>query len=822
VLRQLTRSLFHRAGSSTLIILMLAFAIGANTAIYSVAKAVIFAPLPFPRPDRLALIFESEGGRFTPGVPMISVRPGTFQDWHDQSQSFESMAAVQNMRATIMDADRASVTDGFRVGEGFFETLGVPARWGRYFTPSDYAPGGGPVVILADRFWRSRYNADPGIIGREIVLNGASNRVVGVMPPGFLPTISGNDPQYWVPLRWDPATKYSFVVWGFAVYARLKDGVTLAQATAEMEGVTAHMRAAHPNDYGLRAAIAPLDQYLFASHERLFALLLVAVGLVLLIACANVANLLLARAFERQREFAVRSALGASRVTILRQVLSESLVIALIGGLLGAALSPLLTRPALALLPPGNLPRLDRVEIDGNVLVFTTLISVLAGLLFGVFPAIRAGRGDLSLALRTGGRGSSLGKRERWLSDVLIVAEIAFSLVLLVGGGLLAQTFLKLIRTDPGFRPQQTVAVRLSIPSYRYGDYENGGKNVPRQQLYDRLDQSIGSIPSVREAGLTLKLPLRQFWNPDGVSIEGRAPVTGRNGSPAVSKRFGLPIHGAVNLQTVSPGYLGAIGTPIIRGRAFDDRDRANARMVAVVNEAFVRKFFPNEDPIERRIVVDRTSFAPRMTIVGVVGDARLDGMDQNALPEVFTAMAQLPSSDAWLVARAKGDVDSIGIALQKVVHDIDPEIGIVELTTMTSVMENSLWRERLSALLVGLFAALAALIATGGLYAVISHAVERRTQELGVRVALGASAVRIAQMVLVHGMRVTTIGTAIGALLMAPARRLLARQIYQTSDLPWMIAAVTCFLFILTLLSCWVPLRRALAVDPITALRTE
>jgi len=798
---------------------MLALAIGANTAIYSVAKAVVFAPLPFPHPERLTMIFESESGRFQPGVPMISVRPGTFQGWQAQSRSFQSMAATQNMRATIMDGERASVIDGFRVTDGFFETLGVSARLGRYFTASDYDVGGS-VVILADRLWRNRYNADPAMVGREIVLDGASHRVIGIMPPGFMPTISGNDPQFWTPLRWDPATKYSFSVWGHAVYARLKDGVALAQARAEMESVTAHMRAEHPY-YGLRAVLAPMDQYLFGGHERLFALLLVAVVLVLLIACANVANLLLARALERQREFAVRSALGASRAAILRLVLSESLLIAVIGGVLGAALSPALTRPALALLPSGNLPRLDHVRIDAGVLAFTLLISVLSGFLFGVLPAIRAGSDDLSLALRAG-RGTSLERGERRLTDFLIVAEIALSLVLLVAGGLLARTFLKLIYTDPGFRPHRAVAVRLSIPSYRYGAYDIASKNLPRQKLYAQLDQLARSIPGVEEAGLTLKLPLRQFWNPDGVGVEGRAPVMDRNGSPAVSKRFGIPIHGQVNLQSVSPGYFAVVGMPLLRGRLLDQRDRADAPPVAVVNQALVRALFPNEDPIGRRIAIDRTSFAHRLAIVGVIGDAHLDRMDQPAMPEVFAAMDQSPSVDTWVVARARGDADSIGNALQKVIHDVDPEIGIVETTSMTSVVENSLWRERLSALLVGFFAILAALIASGGLYAVVSRAVERRTQELGVRIALGASSGRITRTVVGHGLRVTAIGTAMGAFLVVPARRLLADQASQTSDFAWMIAAVSTLLFVLTLMACWVPLRKALALDPVIALRSE
>ena len=818
------RLLRKKFAFSLIAISVLALGIGANTAVYSVAKGVVFAPLPFPQPDRLVLIFEAERGtEFQPGRRnLISVRPGVFQDWRDQLRSFETIAAVHDLRATILDGDHASVSYGYRVGEGFFETLGVPARLGRNFNAADYAADGGPIIVLAHRLWRERYNADPSIIGRDIVLDGAAHHVIGIMPPGFLPTAFGNDPQFFIPLRWQPASKYSFVQWGYVVYARLKAGVTLAQAQSEISVLSPHMRAAHPGDFEGDAIVAPLDAYLFGSHERLFALLLAAVGLVLVIACANVANLLLARALERQREFAVRSALGASRVAILRQMLAESLVIAIAGGLLGAALSPLLTRPALLLLPASNLPRLDQVRIDPGVLAFTMLISILAGLLFGVVPAIRAGRGDLSQTLRAGGRGSSQAKTERHLSDALMIAEIAFSLVLLVGAGLLTQAFLKLLHTDPGFRPEQSVAIRLSIPTYRYGIHEEGARNLSRQLLYQRLDESVRSLAGVQVAGLTLKGPLRQIWNPDDLNIDGRPPIM-RNGTPMMITRWGIPNHGEVSYQTVSPGYFAALAIPLVRGRFFDDRDRPDAPIAAVINQAMARKFFPAEDPIGRRIAVDRgASVLPRMTIVGIAGDAWLDGMGQPALPEVFTAMAQMPSADAWIVARSRAGADSIGNALQKAVHDIDPEIGIVETVTMSSAVGDSLWRERFSALLVGLFAGLAALIAAAGLYAVISHAVERRTQEMGVRLALGANSAQIAQTVLAHGFRVTAFGIAAGAVLTLAAARLLARQAYPMSDLPWMFAAVAGFLSILTLLACWVPLRRALAVDPVTALRSE
>jgi putative ABC transport system permease protein len=815
----------RRPGSSALIVTMLTLAIGANTAIYSVAKAVILTPLPFPNPNRLVHIFEgSANTRYQPGGENIlsSVRPGTFQDWRENASSFTSLSAVQNTQAVLLAGDRASVIDGLRVDEDFFQTLGVPASLGRYFTPNDFAADGGRVVVLADRLWRAQFNADPSIVGREITLDGAATRVAGIMPRGFLPTRYDRDPLLWLPLRWTPATRYSRDLWGHFVYGRLKDGVTLQQAQAEMSAIAARSHAANPESPS-GAVVVPLDGYLFGHHERLFFILLAAVGLVLLIACANVANLLLARAVERQREFAVRSALGASRAAILRQVLKESLAIAAAGGVLGAVLSPLLIRPTLALVPSASkIPRLDQVHIDVGVLMFTIIITILAGLLFGAGPALRSGRGDLSDALKGNGRGSSLAKGDRRLGDALIVAEVALSLVLLSGGGLLMRSFLKLLHEDPGFRPAQAVALQLSVPATRYGVYEFGAENLRRRRLYDQIERAVRAIPGVESAGLTAKLPLRQFPSQWGLGIEGRPPIQRPDGSAQISGRFGFAIHGDISLQTVSPGYLAAIGIPLVRGRLLDEHDGPGAPMAAVINQAAVRRFFPDQDPIGRSVAMDMTSFALRMTIVGVVGDSRLDGMDRDASPEIFVPMAHLPSAGVWLIARASGQAASIENPLRVAVRNIDPEIGQVELSTMTDVLGNSLWRQRLSAVLVGLFAVLAALIASGGLYAVIAYTVARRTRELGVRIALGASRVRVAATVLGHGLRVTAIGIAAGTALSIAAGRIFAHEFPGVENPVWMLAAVSALLLVLSMLACWSPVRSALAVDPWAALRSE
>jgi predicted permease len=831
------RLLRKRPGFSLISVAILALGIGATTAMYSVAKAVVFAPLPFPNPDRLVELFQGwNGGRYEPGgeniLNVMSVRNGLFTDWRERARCFENMAATQRKQVILMAGNRTEVVEGFFVGEGFFETFDVPAQLGRHFTASDFAAEGSPIVVLSDRMWRTRYNADRFMVGRDIVLDGAAHRVVGVMPPGFLPTRNERDPQLWLPMRWNSAATYDRGSWGNRVYARLRPEVTVRQAQAEMGRVDVQLRAAYPNE-DADSVVAPLDGYLFGHHERMFVFLLAAVGLVLAIACANVANLFLARTLERQREFAVRSALGAARSAILRQVLAESLVVAGFGGLAGVAISPLLVQPALALLPAASkIPRLDQVHLDPGVLLFTFVVTIFCGLLFGVVPAIRAGRGDLSLALRAGGRGSSLGKNEIHLSDSLVVAEVGLSLVLLVGGGLLTHSFLQLLHSDPGFRPAQSVALQLSIPAYRYPIPAKRSMDAARRQLYDRLERAAASVAGVDVAGVSDKLPLRQFWDPEGIAIEGRPPRAYRDGSTRMNA-LGWPVYGDASLQTVSPGYFGGLGVPLIRGRLFDDHDRPDAPMTVLINEAAARSFFPNEEPIGKRIANGNVP----MTIVGIVRDCRLDGMNLEVMPEIFRPMAFLPTPNAWLIARSKGDAGSIAVALQRTVQTIDPDIGIAELSSMTSVVGDSLWRERFSALLVGLFAAVAVLIASGGLYAVISHAVQRRTHELGVRLALGASRAQITHMVLGYGLRVTAIGVGLGAMLTMAVSRMLAHvnpgvggnqlqhnavQGYSAGELAWMLATLGSVLLVLTLVACWVPLRRALAVDPVTVLRTE
>ena len=817
------RQLLKQKLFSAVPVLTLALGIGATTAIYSVAKAVVFAPLPLPEPDRVMQIFQGfQSARYEAGSEnrgMMAVRNGLFQDWRDRSRySFQNMAAYQTRQLILRTGDRTEVLDSFLAGDGFFETLGVPARLGRVLTAADYAEGA-RVVVLADRFWRAEYDADPTAVGREIVLDGAAYRVVGVMPPGFLPTRWERDPQLWLPLNWDPATKYSRTLWSNLVYARLKAGVTLRQAQAEMDSVDRQLRIAYPEE-AADSVVVPLDGYLFGHYERMFKLLLTAAALLLLIACANIANLLLARALERRREFALRSALGASRAAILQQMLAESLAIAGAGGLIGVVFSVALIHPVVALLPvTSKIPRLDQVRLDGGVLLFTMLVSIGCGLIFGILPALRVSLGDLAPALKSGGRGTSPVRHEGRWNDSLVAAEFALSLLLLVCGGLVTRAFLQLVHTDPGFRPAHAVALQLAIPPYRYPVPAKPAEDGARRQLYDRLQTAAQALPEVEYAAVSRRLPFRQGWNPEGISIEGRPPLAAAPGElPKINKALGWPIQGEMSFQTVSPAYFEALGVPLLRGRLLDSRDRPDAPMVAVINQAAARKFFPNEDPIGKRIAND----GGPMTIVGVVGDPRLDGMDKPVLPEGFRPMSFEPSPNAWLIVRTRGDAASIGNALRQAVHNVNAEIGVTELSTMSEVVSDSLWRERFSAVLIGLFAAFAVLIASAGIYAVIAHAVTRRTHELGVRVALGASGLDIARSVLGHGLRVTAMGAALGLLLTSTVVRFVPQVSYGPGDLVNLFAPAAVLLSVLAMIACAVPVRRARSVDPVVTLRSE
>jgi putative ABC transport system permease protein len=825
-IRYATRSLLKKPGFTLVVILTLTLGIGANTAIFSVTNAVILKPLPFKDPDRLVNLWEgSRGGRYQRGRDsnFIYVRPGTMNDWRERSQSFESMSGYRWATAMLTGGERAEMVVTHRVADRFFKTLGVGAQVGRVFSIQDYQPSAPPVAVISDALWHERYGADPAVIGRLISIENVTHTVVGVMPPGFYPF---GKPRAWLPYAFTAEDKTNRVSWGWTVIARLKPGVSFDQAQIEMELIGAQMSQAYPEHYHtLGAVLVPMDAELAGSLGRLFSLLLCAVALVLLIACVNVANLLLMRATEREREFAVRAALGAGRWRIMRQLLTESLLLATAGGAAGLLFALAGLRSLLALLPASaNVPRLDEVRLDWQAFAFTAAVSLVTGLLFGLVPALRAARPDLNEGLKESRRGGAMSARRRRLGKLLVTGEVALSLMLLVGAGLLVQSFIRLQRVDPGFITSRLLTLEVRAPDFRYGKYALGEKNEMRIRLYEEIERRLSALPGIESAAIASKLPVRHGPNPWSISIEGRpAPPPGQDSGVARANKVGLYNHGDIAINRITLGYPRTLGLRLLSGRLLDERDTAESPMVAVISETTALKYWPGEDPVGQRFTLDYTSWFPKMTIVGVVADIKTDRLDKPQYPEIYCPMAQFPTTTARILVRTKADPESLAATVREEIGRIDRDLPVSELKPMEGVIGETLWRQRLSASLLGLFAALALALAAAGLYGVLSYSVSQRTQEIGLRMALGAQGRDVLRLLIGEGMRLVIIGLVVGLAAAFTLSRFVASQLYgvKATD-PLTFGGVALLLASVALLACWLPARRAAKTDPMEALHHE
>lgn len=829
-LRYAARTLRKRPGFTFVVVLTLALGVGANAAIFSVTNAVILKPLPFKQPDRLVHLWENtkRGERYWRGQDsnFISVRPGTLNDWRARSRSFESLSGYRWTTMMLTGGERAEMVWANRVADRFFETLGVGAQLGRTFSAQDYEPSASPVVVLSQALWRDRYGADANIVGRTVSLDNIAHTIVGVMPVGFYPT-RFESPQLWTPYAFTAEDKTNRVAWGWTIFARLRAGVSLNAAQTEMDLIAAQMEQAYPEHYQhMGCVLVPADAEIIGSLGLLFFLLLAAVALVLLVACVNVANLLLMRATEREREFAVRAALGASRGRIVAQLLTESVLLAALGGALGLLLAWAGVRSLPALLPAAaNVPRLDEVRLDWQAFAFTAGVSLLTGILFGLVPALRAARPDLNEGLKESGRGNAMSARRKRLGNALVAGEVALSLVLLVGAGLLLQSFIRLQRTDPGFATSRLLTMEMRVPDYRYGKFVEGQKNEGRVRLYEQLEQRLSALPGVEAAAVASKLPVKHGPNPWGISIEGRpAPPPGASGdSTARSNKTGLFNHGSIAINRITPNYARTLGLRLLRGRLLDERDTADKPMVALISETTARKYWPNEDPIGQRFTVDYTSWFPKMEIVGVVADIKTNSYDKSPYPEIYWPQAQAPSSVARILIRTKADPESLVSAVRAEIAQLDRELPVQEVSAMDGVIAGTLWRARLAAWLLGLFAALAVVLAAAGLYGVLSYSVSQRTQELGLRMALGAAPGRVLRLVIGEGMRVVMVGLLLGMVASLALSRFVASQLYVvTATDPLTFAGVALLLAGVAFIACCVPARRASKTDPMVALRHE
>jgi putative ABC transport system permease protein len=789
------RRLVRSPGFTAVAVITLGLGIGANSAIFSVVNTVLLRPLPYAESERLVRVFSLRS------VPVEMSGPD-FMDIREQAGVFEGLAAYDTEARTLTGAGDAERVAVGAVTPGFFEVLRVRPVLGRTFRLGEMEPGQERVAVLSHGFWLERFGGDHGVLGRTITLNGLEYEVVGVVPPAFdLPP----GRALWVPIVNEGMFATSRRAVYLSVIGRLGAGVTLAEAEAEVSTIAARLEAAYPeSNVGWGATVRPMRDVVVGDARAPLLVLLGAVALVLLIACANVANLLLARAAGREGEFSVRAALGAGKARLVRHLLTESVMLGALGGALGLLLAVLGTRALIALGPAG-IPRLDEVAVDGTVLAFTAAAALLTGILFGLAPALQVARANLASSIREGGRGASGGRGNR-LRSGLVVGQTALAVVLLIGAGLLLGSFARMMQVDPGFQSHGVLAFPLSLPEARYPE------DAQVRDLYGRFLDRLEIVPGVRSA--------------DAVY-----PGLGGGGSFSIAftvdGREPLPPGESQSMQTrvATAGYFSTAGIPVRRGRAFTEWDRADAPGVVVLNEAAVRRYFPDEDPLGQRITLGWTRDGVQVggEVVGIVGDVRHFGLTAEPVPELYLPHDQVPVSVMNLVLRTAGDPLAVVGPVRAALRELDPSLAAGTFVPLEDQLSRSVAQPRFYALLLGLFAAVALTLAAVGILGVMSYLVAQRTREIGIRMALGADARAVHRLVIGRGMLLTLAGLALGIPATFALTRVIESQLYgvEPGD-PATLAAVVVLLTAVAFLSSYIPSRRATRIDPMMALRGE
>jgi putative ABC transport system permease protein len=797
-------------GLTAVALLSLALGIGANSAVFSVINAVLLRPLNYREPERLVMVWETH---LKSGRDRAPVGPNNFLDWQKNNRVLEEIAAVFTFdQKTFSVVGEPEQVQCHKVSANFFPLLGVEAFLGRTFTQQEDAPHtvrpeepphGDRVVILSYALWQRRFGGDPAVLGKTVHLDRVGHTVIGILPPDF--RFMDKPADVWTPLGLDPAKDYRPILGRFLwVPARLKAGVTLQQAREEMSIISERLRQQYPafnNGWGVN--VVPLGEQVIGDVGRTLLILLGAVGFVLLIACANVANLRLAQGAAREKELAIRASLGAGRIQLIRLLLIENILLAALGGALGLLLAFCLVK-LLVVLEPANIPRLLETNLDGRVAGFTLAVSLIAGVISGLAPAWQASKIDLNETLKEGGRSAMSDVRSNYLRGMFVVAEFALALVLLIGAGLMIRSFLRLQTVDPGFNPQNLLTMRLQLPSPAY--FEKKKKTA----FFEQALQRIGMLPGVRSASAISHIPF------GGPGMNSFFMIEGVHSPDEVNKP-------KADVRPVNSNYFRTMGIPLRMGREFTERDiTEDDANVVIINETMARRFWPNENPLGRRIRINRPEEQPD-EIIGVVADVKIHDFETEVIPTVYWPHHRWPFGFAAVLVRTTVEPMSLNAAVMREIHSLDPELSIADVRTMEQVLWSSVAQPRFYTVLLTIFAGVALLLAMMGIYGVLSYTVTQRKHEIGVRLALGAQMSDVLKLVIKQGMMMTLIGVAIGLSASYALTRYLEGHLYEVKPTdPVTFIGVAFLLCAVALLACFIPAIRAMRVDPIVTLRDE
>jgi len=816
-LRYALRMLLKSPGFAIVAILTLALGIGANVATFSVVYGVLLRPLPFPHPEQLVRVFDDLRG---PNEADVGMSAPELWDLQDRSGVFQEISAVAPSNSAVGGGDRTVRAESLVTSPDYFDLLGAKPQFGRVYTAQDAVPGFLEPVVISDGFWRSNYGSDPKILGRKMRLDNDLYTIVGVMPAGFRhpgPTLD-TDVEVWAATGFSglpfpmPADRSLRMIPG--AIGRLKPGLTVAQAQARLDGYVAQLSREHPTEYPAAAKwtvrLVEVKEDLVGPQRTELFILFGAVGFVLLIACVNIANLLLARSSGRRREIAIRLVMGASRARLAGQLLTESTLLALISGVV-AIVTVLFLKNAIISLAPADIPRLNEVDVSASVLFFAFLISIFTGVLFGLAPALQASNPNHVENLREGGRGSGAGRRHTRLSRVLVVSEIALSIILLAGAGLLLRSFWRVLEVRPGYNPSHLATAQIWIPVSNDPAHDPYAVEEKRADFLLEIYRRVAVLPGVEQASIAGNdtLPMNSGRNYSLFTIEGRAEDSERKPT--------------ADIAVVDTQYFRTMEVPLMAGRNFTDADTSTTQTVAVIDQTLARRYWPDENPVGRHIKFGFGAGLKGLVIIGVVGDIKSDGFDAPSVPHIYVPMGQFAPVNAVVFLRSRGDVASLGEAVRREVEKLDPNVPVHSISSMDQIIARSVADRRFALELLGVFAGVALLLAAVGIYGVMSYSFSQRTHEVGIRIALGAQRLDILRMAVGEGMKIVVIGLGLGLVGAAIVTQFFRSMLFNVAPIdPLTFASVAAILAGVALFACYVPARRATRVDPLVALREE